>query len=238
MKTFGLVLFLFLLVNTSFGQGWYWEGITNGVNTKNYAMPKMLKSVEGTKEENIIRFDKKHIITINHSKKTYTVMTFEELEKMLKGANSAMAEMAEQLKNMPEEQRKMVEEMMKKNLPSGEEKNDYHVQKTKDVETISGYKCVKYVVTKDKEEYLTIWATTDIKGIESLKNDMTEYYQKIESLTPQFGKAISEGMKSVEGFPIKTVGMKYSSLVTKVEKHNSAPSEFEVPKGYTKVKAD
>ncbi|MEZ5397307.1 MAG: hypothetical protein R2724_31645 [Bryobacterales bacterium] len=49
---------------------------------------------------------------IDHSKKTVREMSGEDLEKMMGQVNEAMAKMQEQMKNMPPQQRAMMEKMM------------------------------------------------------------------------------------------------------------------------------
>ena len=104
-----------------YSQGLYWESKTTAGRgewtSKSYYMPKMFKIVSGEgNEEMLFRLDQEKVYRMNPSQKTYTEMTFDELENSAKSMQSKMdarkKEMEERLKQMPEAQRKQMERML------------------------------------------------------------------------------------------------------------------------------
>jgi hypothetical protein len=230
---------------TMAAQGLYWESkVTGGPMgekvTKSYAMPKKFKT-EGAGETVIARLDKELFIMMNPEKKEYSEMTFAEMEDMVKKMGSKMdgkmAEMQKKLKGMPEEQRKMVEQMMGDRMGAMKKEARIEVQSTGDKQTINGFACRKYVMTSDGKDMMTLWTTKDVKGFEEMRKDWQEFSKRMMAMNPMRQKGIAEGMTKVDGFPIQTeMGMGITNTVTKVEKRSTPASEFEVPAGYKKVK--
>ncbi|MFI5252747.1 MAG: DUF4412 domain-containing protein [Bacteroidota bacterium] len=243
---YGILTIAFTL--SMFCQGLYWEsnghvtmmGNEKTINTKFYAMPKMFKSVEGDDHESIIRLDKNLLYDINHKDSTYKEMTFEEMDTLMKKGNArmekSMSELQDKLKDMPEEQRKMVEQMMSKRAAMGDSKEKYDVKNTGETETISGFSCSKYIISQGDKEVLTLWATKDVKGVDSLKADLGEFRDRMARMMPRIGSAMAEGMKGVDGFPIQVESSNYKSTVTKVEQRSTPESSFLPPKDYKKLK--
>lgn len=232
----------------SYAQGLYWESMTkgpamgeNGMSSKNYYMPKMFKDVSD-RGETIIRLDKKLLVSVNHKDKTYSEMTFDELESSMKKAggqlDERMKEMQEKLASMPEEQRKMVEKMMGDKMPGMNKEAKVEVTKSDETKTISGYACTKYLVTQDGKDFLTIWGTKEVKADEVMGKEMREFRERMSAMMPMNGKGMAEAMKQLDGFPIQTEVMgRITITVTKIEKRSTPTSAFEVPEGYKKVKS-
>ena len=237
----GLALLIGL---AAYGQGMYWETKMTGHGqesmTKMYAMPKMFKTMESEGGDAVIvRLDKELIYQINAKEKTYSEMTFVELETMMKKMggkmDDAMAQMQEKMKDMPEEQRKMMEQMMGSRMP-GKKDAAVDVKNAGEKKSISGFSCTKYVVNQDGKEAMTVWATKDVKDFGALRKDWEEFSKRIMAMNPMGMKGLAEGMKKVDGFPIQTdMSQGISTLVTKVEKRSTPASEFTVPAGYKKV---
>jgi len=227
----------FCFAVSAYGQGIYWESkeIGSPMGDKSdvarfYYMPRMFKVILDEGGRTIIfRLDKQLMITVDNADKTYTELTFAELEKTMKKAGAQMEEMKKKMADLPEEQRKMMEQMMG-------DGGVVEVKATGEKKSISGYACSKYVVTKNGKESIAVWTTKDVKGFDSMRKDMEEFGRLIAELNPMMGKEMAEGMKKIEGFPIQTDMGSIKSVVTKVEKRASPPSEFDVPSGYKKVK--
>jgi GLPGLI family protein len=241
------VLFLFGLATSAFAQGLYWEskmtGKAIGEQTQQmWAVPKMMKGVtKETGEAYIIRLDKQIFITIDPKEKTYSEMTFAEMESVIKKASgkmdAQMAEMQKKLAEMPEEQRKMVEQMMGSKMSAKGSDAKVEVKNTTEKKTISGFSCTKVDVTQDGKEMMTLWVTKDVKEFESMRKDWQEFSTRMMDMNPMGGKGLGEAFKKIDGFPIQTeVSDLMMSTVTKVEKKVAPASEFEAPAGYKKVK--
>jgi hypothetical protein len=248
MKNIIRIPLLFITVQlfamTLFGQGLYWESKTvlsmmpdKEILSKTYYLPGKLKQ-SGTREgvDVIIRLDRQVIVTVDSSDKTYSEMTFAELEGTMQEMGSKLSEMEKELEKLPPEQRKMVEQMMAGKMGAKKSEAKVEVAKTGEKKTIAGYSCSEFVAKQDGKTFLTVWTTNDIKGPEGLGKEMKEFGRRISEMSPMFGKGRAEAMKSIEGFPLQTESEQVKTVVTKVEKRSINGSEFEVPEGYTKVK--
>jgi GLPGLI family protein len=234
------------LAAAAYSQGLYIESKVTGPmgerTTQTYAMPKKIKSVTNKDGEAVIvRLDKELFISIDPSEKTYSEMTFAEMESMMKKAGSQMddkmAEMQKRLADMPEEQRKMVEQMMGNKMSGMNKDAKVEVNSTDENKNINGFSCTKYVVTTDGNESMTIWATKDVKGFNEMKSDWQEFSRRMMSMSPMRGKGMADAMQKVDGFPIQMeIGANMTTTVTRVERRSTPDNEFEIPSGYKKVK--
>lgn len=240
------VFFLFGVVTSALAQGLYWEskmtGASIGEETQQmWAVPKKMKGVtKETGEAYIVRLDKQVFITVDPKDKTYSEITFDEMEKMMKKASgkmdAQMAEMQKQLADMPEEQRKMVEKMMGSKIPTQAKDVKTEVVNTGEKKTISGFACTKLVVKMDDKEAMTFWVTKEVKEFDSMRKDWEEFSKLMMEMNPSVMKGLGDVFKKIEGFPIQTeVIQGIVNTVTKVEKKVAPASEFEVPAGYKKV---
>ena len=245
MKRFILLCAATTLVAASTcAQGLTWESVTTGMGREHmstfYYMPRMFKMSTSDGMDMIFLLDKQLIVNVDRNKKTYSEMTFGELEAGMKKVSGAMdakmAELREQMKGMPEEQRKMMEKMMGK--MGGGDQGAISVEKTGEKKTVSGYACTKYIVSQGGDEIVTMWVTKDIAGFDAMRRDMEEFGERMAALTPKFGKAMGEGMKKVDGFPMQSETSGIISVVKTVDKRSTPLSEFSVPAGYTKVKSE
>jgi hypothetical protein len=243
-----VALLLIGFASTSLCQGLHWTSTTKGgpvgERTEDmWVISKKMKMVtRETGEALIVRLDKELLIMVDPNAKEYSEITFAELETMTKKAggkmDAQMAEMKKQLAEMPEEQRKMVEQMMGNKMPGmagGEGKLE--VSKSGDTKKISGYSCTKYVVAQDGKEMMTIWATRDVAGFDALRKDWEAFSKRMMAMNPMT-KHLGESFGRIDGFPIQTeLGRGMTSTVMMIEKKAAPASDFEVPTGYKKVKA-
>ena len=244
-----VVIFAVGLSVPVFGQGLYWESTTSGGpigerGEQMWAVPKKMKVVtKETGESFIVRLDREVFITIDPKGKTYSEITFAEMESMMKQASgkmdAKMAEMQKQLAQMPEEQRKMVEQMMGIKMGGRGAAQDakVDVKKTGDKRAINGFSCTKFVITEDDKDVMTVWATKDVTGFDAMRKDWEEFSKRMMAMNPMGGKGLGEAFKKVDGFPIQTeIAQGITTVVTKIERKTAPASEFEVPSGYKKVK--
>src|SRR5919197_5550213 len=159
-----IVMVFICIAARAYGQ-LYTESITTGlgkeqIDTKLYHMPQMFKMIRDDGNATIVRLDKELIISVNNEKREYSQMTFAELETKMKEVRSkvdiAMQEMQKKMADMPPERRKIIEQMMGKNLGLGSGGGKLEVKKTGESKTISGYACTKLVVTQDDKEMLVL----------------------------------------------------------------------------------
>lgn len=243
-----VVLCVVGLAASALAQGLYWESTMSGGpigerHEQMWAIPKKMKGVnKETGEAFIVRLDKELFITIDPKEKTYTEMTFAEMEGTMKKVggkmDARMAEMQEKLADMPEEQRKMVEQMMGNKMGGMGAAKDakIDVKNAGEKKSISGFSCTKFVATQDGKEAMTLWVTKDVSGFDAMKKDWDEFGKRMMAMNPM-GKGLGDAFKQVDGFPIQTEFHGMTSTVTKIEKKTAPASEFEVPSGYKKVKS-
>ena len=232
---------------SALAQGLYYESVLKGGpfkegsenQSKTYLMPKMMKHVNAQDQDFlIIRLDKEKIISVDTKKKTYSEQTFAELEKSMKAASAKMdkqmAEMQEYLKDLPEDQRKMMEETVGK---QGEKMGDVKMSKAGETKNINGFSCSKFVAKEGEKVLMTMWATKDVKGFEPLRKDYETLSRRMTAMNPRFMKGLIDAMFKIEGFPIQTEWGGMTTTVTKIEGRSTPESEFSVPAGYKKVAA-
>ncbi len=253
-KTGATVLTIFCVATSAFSQGMYWQSKTEGTvgerGSENFAMPKKFKMVRAGDNTDgsvvIARLDKEVFWMLNPEKKTYSEMTFDEMENMMKKAggkmDAAMAKMQEQLKDMPKEQREMVEKMMGGKMDAAAAVDaPEQVRKTSETKTISGYNCTKYVASHGDKEIMTMWVTKGVRGFEPLMSDWKEFAKRMSAMTSQSAKGIADAYKTIDGFPIQTtmkvMNNEVITTVTKIEQRSTPAGEFEIPSGYKKVKS-
>jgi hypothetical protein len=177
------------------------------------------------------------VMFINDDQKTYSRGTTDEY------CNSLNAIFDQMMKGVPEEQRKMMDQMMTKGkAPS---RQDVSIVKLSDGVTIAGYKTVKYKVLAGGELFKEIWLTLDsslmkeykplipvLKKFDSCMNRM-EMKSSPEN-TPEYQKLWEAG------FELKSVRYERGNSesetdVVKLEKKTIQESEFKAPSGYKQV---
>ena len=254
-KALGLVLALCTVV-PAYGQGVYWETVMTGgpgpmgkkerVSTMSH-IPGRIKSVDADGKVMIVLIEKKMLYQLDPAKKTYSEMTFDELEGAMKEVAGAMDEkmaaMQKELESMPDDQRVMMEKMMKGKMPGRADavqtEGKMEAKKTGKKETVHGRACSEVVVTNGGKDYMTAWVTNDVKEFDGMKDDVAEFRKLMAALNPMIPKGLTEAMKSMEGFPMRTEmknGMKQE--VRTIESRPIDAKEFEIPDGYTKVDSD
>jgi hypothetical protein len=240
-RTIRVAVLAILILAVASAQGLHWKSTTTAMGKEMmnefFAMPKMVKTISDEGEVLLLRIDRKMIYTVNAKEKQYSETSFAEfdagLEKMNKKQNARMEKMNERMKNMPEAQRKMMEQMM----GGAAKQSTATTKKTDEQKKICGYSCTKYVIMDGENEVMTVWTTQDLKEFAGMKKDFEEFSKRMMGRMPGMGGAGEELMK-LQGFAMETqFGTMMTQTVTTMEKKTTPASEFEVPTGYTKVKS-
>jgi hypothetical protein len=188
-----------------------------------------------TGKDVILRFDKELMWTVDNKNKSYTEMTFAQMQESMDKMKSVMKD---QMKDMSPEQRQAMEKMMGKNLGKmfgGDESSfDITVKRTGKNKTILGYNCEQIFLNLNNEPMMEMWVTDKL----SMGTDWLEVYQKMGLMKGN----LSDEAKKIDGIPLANkmtmntgMGkMESETEVTKVVKTSVSDSEFEVPKGYVK----
>ena len=227
-------------------QGLYFESTNEtsytpgGKPVKGYIMPKKFREDMDSKSAMIIRLDKDVTYFLVPENKTYSEMTFADMQAGMKTTDAAMQKTIEDLKkkmaDMPQDQRKMVEKSMGKWLEK-EKEPQLEVAPTAESKKICGYACQKYSVKKDGKEWMTVWATKDIPEGQALLKDWADAMRRLSVANRNLGGDIAAAYVKVGAFPMETRTEDMHTEVTKLERRSIPDAEFEVPGGYTKTQS-
>jgi hypothetical protein len=228
---------------SAFSQGLYWESTTTSGGlaadkttvSQNFAMPRMFKIVNSSTIM-ILRMDQEKIYNVNTEAKTYSEMTFADMEAYAKRAGDKMAQFREKIKNMPPDQQKKMEGLAA--MMGGGAETKVTITASGEKKTVSGFACSKYVMSRGGKDLATMWVTKDVAGFDNLRKDWMEFGKRMATLTNISG--LGEAYEKIEGFPMETdmdMMGKFTTIVTKVEKRSTPAGEFTVPAGYTKTES-
>jgi len=206
---------------------------------KGYAKSDRMRSEDLTdKQATIIRLDKDLIWEIDHNKKTYSQVTFAELEELYRQQEVAMKQSQEQMTKMmeslPPEQRAMAEKQMQQAMEAqAAMAKPPEVVKTGKKDKILGYTCQQYKLSWANMTF-DMWVSEEIAP----EIDFSKFYRGL-----LMGGPLAEGLSEIKGVPLKTVmeteaagtQSRYISEVTKLKTKKISDSEFELPKGYREV---
>ena len=181
----------------------------------------------------IFRADEEVIYMVDHDSREYLLMDKETMGKFASGMSEAMRQMEEQLAQMPDAQRKIMEDMMKKNMPQAQ--GDFSVE-VKSLGTEGDYQ--KYEVWVGGEKMSEVWATSPeelgipANSLEVFKKMSAFYEELMEVLAsnPLFGSMGTNpfpGFAQMNGFPVRTLDVESGS-----ETHMSEASMTEFPDGF------
>lgn len=207
----------------------------------------------------ILDLNAETITQVDYKKQQYIASTFQEFGQMMQGARQAMSgqmaramkEMQGKMKDMPEDRRKMMEQMMSSHGPQGESdpqdcpEKRVEMKKTGEQATIAGYSAVRYDVMVDGKPESELWVAKDIVAWRELDREKLERFSaEMAKLSPRCRRA--EGRHGFrgddpawklagEGYPVRTVHRSGSILeVVHVETRSVPASEFQPPAGFTR----
>ncbi len=225
------------------------ESVQTSVQDGQLKMQMHSKDNEG---EMIFRGDRREMIMVDHDERAYTVIDQQTIAEI--GAKMSEAErmMAEALKNVPPEQRPMMERMMKQRMPqqSAAPRAPITLEKTGETATHNGYPCVRYDVIRGGRAIRELWVTDwdNVEGAEEVVKvfqDMAEFMSGMLEALPQMGgrgpvveENMFEYMNRLDGFPVVTRELSSGGEVTSeselrsVERQSLDPAVFEPPAGY------
>lgn len=209
------------LVNTTTANG-------RQTQTTQYITATATRTSAGDGSEVVLRLDQKKMYLIHSKQKTYSEMTFDEMQKMASAASSAM-------NNLPPEAAAQMQKMM-----GGMGGGQVTVTHVGAGEVIAGYPTEKYHVVIGAIMEGDIWAAPGL----SLP---AVFYDAMKAATPSTPmldmKKLYEEYKKIKGVPLKSVSntkmmgqsMTSTTLVTAVDKSRIPASTFEVPAGFKLV---
>lgn len=224
-----------------------------------YLTEHKVRYESGTGEEDtdfIFRAERGVLWSLNHADKLYTEMDRKTIDAFGAKMRSAMQQMESEMAKLPPEQRKAVEEPMKKqgagSEEAGKESKD-ELKKTGEKKTISGFSCTRYDFFVDGEKSSEFWVaapgqrgltTSDLAPVK----EMAQFFEALGSaLTNAVGQGGGEfnwtEAWKYEGFPILTREfddgeVKSEVLVESIAKERIDSAQFEIPAGYQRKKME
>jgi hypothetical protein len=182
--------------------------------------------------------------TIDDEAKTYTEMTKADVDRLSGQMSGAMAQMQQQMQNMPPEARARMEEMMKGRGMSmaGAAQTEY---KKVGTDKVGKWTCDKYEGTRDgqKVSELCTVAPTALGFTPAdfdVTKQMAEFFSKlVPQGADQMFRMGSTDPKGFAGVPVRTImfsngAVSATSELTDVSRQTFPDSMFTVPAGYTK----
>lgn len=201
----------------------------------------------------ILDLNGENLTHVNYRERSYMTANAQEYSQMIQGTMSkATSAMDDAMKDMPPEQRQMVEKMMRSRMPQASPQAEacperqIEIRKTGQQATIAGYPAISYELLADGKveselwmaKGITAWKELDPKKLERLMTELTKLASGCgpgHGRQPGFGKDQAWKFAS-EGYPVRTVdrgGSGGTVEVTKAETRTIPVSEFQVPPDFT-----
>jgi len=209
---------------------------------------RLRMEMSGSEDKQVIIFrgDKNMFWVINKDKNSYTEMTQDDMKKLKEQMDNMQKMMEEQMKNLPEEQRKMMEQMMPSGMGNTKVvKTDY--KKKASGQQVGKWTCDQYEGFKEGKKTSEMWtASWDQIGIQredvSGFKKMVEFFEVISQDAMEIMKVGSEEWEleqGISGIPVKWTdfmdGQQSSQGEMKeIIKKDLDSSLFELPSGLEK----
>jgi hypothetical protein len=201
----------------------------------------------------IYRGGRREMLLVNHRDQSYMVFDRETIEQLTGQLNQAMGQMQETLKNVPPDQRALMEQTMKDRMPAQQaaQRSPDVVRRTNDRNTVFGYAAVRYEVWRGGRTVRELWVTDwrNIEGgqeVAALFVEMGGFLEEMTSSIPGSGASPAGGlqnsiftvMNEIDGFPVGVRDYREDGTIESESALRSArlqrldPSAFEPPAGY------
>jgi hypothetical protein len=182
--------------------------------------------------------------TINPDAKTYNEMTKADVDRLGGQMQDAMAQMQEQMKNMPPESRKRMEAMMAGRGAAAGSTAPTEYKKV-GTDKVGKWSCDKYEGTRNGEKVSELCTVPPASlgftlGDFDVTRQMAEFFSKlVPQGADQMFRVGSSAPNGFSGLPVRTVIFRngapsFTSEITDVSRQNFPDSLFAVPAGYTK----
>ena len=196
-------------------------------------------STPGNNHLMIYRADLGKMWIIDPEKKQYQELSKQEITGMMQKMQEATKRLEAQMASMPQAQR----EAMKKMMPQMPKPSVVTYQKKADGIKIGNYTCTLYEGFVDQKKVSEMW-TTDLKALSMSPEDfavMNSFGEMFEAISKDF---TSPYKISSLGLPIRMAqynpdgSQKHLTEVVSIERQNTDPALFELPKDFVKQSRD
>jgi hypothetical protein len=256
IKSLAVIILITLFLFSSLTAGVYIQGedthkMHQEKNTTKIFVDKNRLRVETGENDNdmviIFREDKNLFWMVDMKKKEYREMTKDDVKKMKAKIDEGMKQIEEQMKNLPPEQRKMMEQMMPAQMNIKKIERPVYTKAGKNIK-VKKWNCTHYIGEvngKKKQEVWTIgWDELGIDADEmKVFRDMGQFFS---SLAPDMTDVFKIGDKEWEknggfaGMPVKSINFEEGKVssefeINEISKKDFSAAIFEVPAGFEKV---
>jgi len=206
---------------------------------------------EGQKQAILFNKSSQEMWMINYTKGTYTKIDREKMREIYSGAQSQISEAMEKMKaemeKLPPEQRAMIEEMMKGQMPGQPGKVELpkrEVKKVANNQKINKWVVDKYEIYEDGQLVQESWvvspgklaaAATVQPFFQAMANFWKDILPKVGDGEMDLGMFITQEFNEIPGLPVLEKEYENGKLIRKMElqeliKQDIKPSLLEVPK--------
>jgi Domain of unknown function (DUF4412) len=195
--------------------------------------------VESPGSITIYRADRNTAYMINPAEKKFMRMTPETMKKMAAQMEAMRAQLAEQMKSMPPEQRAQVEKMMAGPMPGPAAKVEF--RKVGGAATFGKWRCdkVEQVVNGTVQARLCVAKLSDLGLGDADLGVLQRFAALMQQAAPHSAGAMMDpkALEKIVGYPAFAIHMempaaKVTSTTQAVEQKALPASLFEVPAGY------
>jgi len=156
--------------------------------------------------------DNPRLLMLDHGKGEYYEMDKKSMDQMSQQVSGAMAQMEQQLKNLPPEQRAMMEKMMKGKMPmsQGAPAAAPIVYTARGPSNMNGYRCTMYDGVREGQKVVEACAAepsqlnvspADFQGFENMKKFFDDLKKNMPNMPfASAGASVSES--GPKGFPV------------------------------------
>lgn len=220
------------------------KSTTNQVQLEKTRMRADVSGAMGEKLATIFDSTKQILWVVNYDRKSYMEMTKADVDRTAGQLNAAMAQMQEQMKNMPPAQRAQIEAMMRGRGIGPAAANRARPQYRKTGSDMVGrWSCDKYEGFQNEQKVSEL-CTVDPKVLNLTPADLEITRQLasfFEALMPQNAAALfrigsdDQGFSGVPVRSVTTIGGQPTTIELKdVTRQNFADSTFALPEGFQK----
>ena len=176
------------------------------------------------------------MVILDRARNTYQEIDQETMAQMGQQVSGAMAQMDAAMKNMPPEQRAMMEKMMKGKMPGAAAPPVRTVYTAKGSGSVNGFTCTKYEGVKGAEKVSEVCAASasqikvapgDYQVFEKMKEFAAGLMDAMKN-SPMGGAMQTSGItdSGISGFPVQTISFRNGKAEDRVEVKSITTASF------------
>ncbi len=188
---------------------------------------------------------------IDHHRRRYTTLTPEDVQQMVSQVQSvldqAIQSLQQQLKDLPPEQREMMEQMMKQQITQSAtpQAPTMTLKKTGSGETIGPWICDRWEIYRDNQKSEVVWVTPvdrlpEGNIILGVFRDYGKFWANaLETFVDNMGMELfsPDLQKKLQGIPVASIRYRYGQQTARwkilsLEEQSFPDSHFQPPSGY------